>query len=205
MLGREADVEILEFMAGAVAVPPFPAWSASDELLVSVAELQRRYHEAVADFRPPAGAVWGDGPPPREFGGTLVCHNDLCLENVVVSEGRAVAFIDFDFAAPVDRLWDIAIALRHWGPMWDPVDLDEHQVDVDAIARCGRFLDAHGLTVDERERTIDALLVFSDRALEFVRAQAEAGHTGHLAQWNVGLRRPRTGAPTVGSARTARP
>lgn len=186
VLGREGDVEVLEFMPGEVAVPPFPAWSASDDLLVSVADLQHRYHEAVADFRPPVGARWGDGPPPGEFGGDLVCHNDLCLENVVVAGGRAVAFIDFDFAAPVDRVWDIAIALRHWGPMWDPRDLDEHQAQVDPIARCGVFFDAHGLTVDERERTIDALLEFSDGALDFVRTQAEAGHTGHLAQWNAG-------------------
>ncbi len=186
VLDRKGDLEVLSYMPGAVAVPPFPAWAARDELLVSVAELQRRYHAAVADFRPPAGARWGDGPAPGRFAGELVCHNDLCLENVVVSEGRAVAFIDFDFAAPVDRLWDIAIALRHWVPMWDPADLDEHRAHVDQVARCRQFFDAHGLTRRDRERTLGALLVFFDRGLDFVRREAEAGHTGHVAQWNAG-------------------
>ena len=54
----------------------------------------------------------------------LVCHNDLCVENVVVRDGRVVAFIDFDFAAPSDPLLDIAIAARHWVPMRDPLDID---------------------------------------------------------------------------------
>ncbi len=186
VLGLDDDTELLSFIPGDVAVPPFPAWSASDELLVSVAELQRRYHEAVADFRPPPGAVWGDGPAPSDSSGALVCHNDLCLENVVVTDGRAAAFIDFDFASPVNRVWDIAIALRHWVPMWDPRDLDERRAGIDQIARGGHFLDAHGLVHAERERTIDALLAFLRGGLEFVRAQAEAGHTGHIAQWNAG-------------------
>ena len=186
LLGIDGNIEVLQFMPGAVAVPPFPAWSASDALLVSVAELQRRYHDAVADFRPSERAVWGHGPPPGEFSGTLVCHNDLCLENVVVSDGRAVAFVDFDFARPVHRVWDIAIALRHWAPMWDPSDRDEHHASLDAMVRSRLFFDTHGLAAKERERTIDALLVFSDGALDFVRAQAAAGHTGHAAQWDAG-------------------
>jgi hypothetical protein len=57
MLGLEDGVESLEFVPGDVAVPPFPAWSASNHLLVSVASLQRRLHDAVADFRPAPDAV----------------------------------------------------------------------------------------------------------------------------------------------------
>jgi Ser/Thr protein kinase RdoA (MazF antagonist) len=180
------DVEWLEFVPGEVAIPPFPPWSASDDLLVSVAQLQRRLHAGAADFRPPPGAIWGDQQPPREFSGTLVCHNDLCLENVVVSGGHAIAFIDFDFARPVDRLWDIAIALRHWVPMRDPRDVDELRAHIDPIARSRLFLAAHDLDAPERVRTIDALLAFLDSALGYVRAHAEAGHSGHAAEWNAG-------------------
>ncbi len=186
VIGIDRDNELLEFIPGDVAVPPFPAWSASDDLLVSVADLQRRYHAAVADYQPPADAVWADGPAPRQFAGDLVCHNDLCLENVVVRDAAAVAFIDFDFARPVDRVWDIAIALRHWVPMWDPVDLDDNRAHVDTVARCRLFLDTHGLGEVDRERTIDALLLFFDEALAFVRSEAAAGHSGHVAQWDAG-------------------
>ena len=186
VIALDGDVEILSFVPGAVAIPPFPAWSASDDLLLSVADLQRRYHAAVAEYRPSPGAIWGNGPAPVGYSGSLVCHNDLCLENVVVRDGQAVGFIDFDFARPVDRVWDIAIALRHWGPMWDADDLDESRADLDRVTRCVSFLGAHRLTDDERERTIDALIAFGDRALGFVRAEAEAGHAGHRRQWNAG-------------------
>jgi hypothetical protein len=186
VLGVDGETERLEFLPGEVAVPPFPAWSASDDVLVSVAGLQRRYHGAAASFVAAPDAIWGHGTAPTEFAGDLVCHNDLCLENVVFRDGRASGFIDFDFAGPVDRLWDIAIALRHWAPMWDPNDLDEQRAHLDPAARCRMFLDAHELDAGERERTIDALLSFFDHGLVFVRAQADAGHTGHIAQWNDG-------------------
>jgi Predicted choline kinase involved in LPS biosynthesis len=186
VVGLDDDAEILTFVPGEVAIPPFPLWSASDELLVSVALLQHRYHAAVADFRPAANAIWGDGPAPDDDAGSLVCHNDLCLENVVVRAGRAIGFIDFDFAGPVDPVWDIAIALRHWVPMWDPADLGEHHAGLDKVERCRRFFDAHRLHRHERIRALDALLAFSDRALHFVRTQAEFGHTGHRAQWDAG-------------------
>lgn len=55
--------------------------------LVSVAELLRRYHEAVTSFEP-AGRSW-PRPVPAAFGGGLVGHNDPNLDNVVFSGGRA--------------------------------------------------------------------------------------------------------------------
>jgi hypothetical protein len=33
-------------------------------------------------------------------GGTILCHNDVCPDNVVFRDGRAAALIDFDLAAP---------------------------------------------------------------------------------------------------------
>jgi Ser/Thr protein kinase RdoA (MazF antagonist) len=33
-------------------------------------------------------------------GGPIVCHNDVCMENVVFRNGAAIGPLDFDFAAP---------------------------------------------------------------------------------------------------------
>lgn len=186
VVGVDGDLEVLGFIAGDVAVPPYPAWAANDDLLVSVADLQRRYHEAVADFVPPLDATWRHGPTPKTFSGDLVCHNDVCLENVVVRDGRAAAFIDFDLARPVDRLWDIAIAMRHWVPMRHPDDIDEHRAGVDVFDRFRLFSATHGLGGAERGRVLDALVEYLDSALVFVREQADEGHTGHLSTWNAG-------------------
>lgn len=179
----EQGRDVLDFIPGDVAIPPYPAWAADEDLLVSVARLQRELHAAAAGFSVPPGAAW---PQRRDPAGELVCHTDLCLENVVVRDGRAVAFVDFDLAHPVDPLFDIAIAARHWVPLRDPVD--GHWPGVDHVRRFAVFASAHALPVGERDRLVGMLLRFLDQALESMRAKAESGHPGFAALWADGYR-----------------
>ncbi|MFG2407554.1 phosphotransferase [Streptomyces brevispora] len=178
--------EILDYMAGDVAVPPFPDWAADEELLVSVAQMQRALHAAAVGFELPEGVVWRGRRLPPGAEGDLVCHTDLCLENVVVREGRAAAFIDFDLAVPTDRLFDIAVAVRHWVPLRAPSDIADARADCDLFSRFRHFTDAHRLSSAERGRMADILLGFLDIALEDIRASAEAGHPGYAGVWAAG-------------------
>jgi hypothetical protein len=115
-LGRgEQGREVLSFVDGEAPIEPFPAWALTDEALVSVGELLRGYHDAVASFDP-AGHRW-PRTVPAAFGGDLLCHNDPNLDNVVFSGGRATALIDFDLAAPGSAVWDVACAVRFWAPL----------------------------------------------------------------------------------------
>ena len=91
--------ERLVLIEGDVPCPPFPAWSQTDEALASTARLLARFHEAAAGFVWPPGTSWNDELA-DPAGGSLVCHNDVCPENVVYRDGRAVALLDFDFVAP---------------------------------------------------------------------------------------------------------
>lgn len=175
---------ILTYVEGDVGVPPYPGWVASAELLVSVAELQRRFHDAVATFVPPTGAVWNTTL--ATAAGAVVGHNDLCVENVVAREGRAVAFIDFDFAAPVDPLWDVAIALRHWVPVRDPLDLDDARADVDQVARFHAYCDVYGVAQADRARVVAHGLAFLDQAYTSMKARADAGQPGYVEAWKAG-------------------
>jgi hypothetical protein len=185
----EQGREVLSYVPGDVGVPPFPAWVADDELLRSVAELQAQLHAAARTFVPPADAVWDAANLPSAEPGAVVCHNDLCIENVVVREGRAVAFIDFDFAAPTDPRYDIAIAARHWVPVRDPVDLDPAHarvgvgVGVEQLRRFAAFADAHGLDEDDRAAVVAMLGAFLDRALTTMKARADAGRPGYVDAW----------------------
>jgi hypothetical protein len=186
-LGRDDQGrEVLTFIEGEVAVPPFPEWAASEELLVSVAELQRAMHDASRSFVVPHDAVWQQANLPPTGPGAIVCHNDLCVENVVTRDGLAVAFIDFDFAAPADPLVDIAIAARHWVPVRDPVDVDPEWAHVDQVARMRAFLDAHGLEASARTRVGKELGDFLDRALVSMRARAESGLPMYATVWANG-------------------
>ncbi|HEU0245229.1 MAG TPA: phosphotransferase [Candidatus Limnocylindrales bacterium] len=182
----EQGREVLTFIEGQVGTPPYPAWVGDESVLLGVAQLQRSLHEAAATFVPPAGARWDRPNLPDARPGALVCHNDLCVENVVVRDGRVVAFIDFDFAAPSDPLLDIAIAARHWIPMRDPVDIDPALSGLDQVARFRSFAAAHGLDGAGREAVIAHLGPFLDRALVAMRARAEHGLDAYVRAWEGG-------------------
>jgi thiamine kinase-like enzyme len=186
-LGRdEQGREVLSWIEGDVGVPPFPDWVADDGLLVSVASLQRQMHTAARTFRPPADAVWDTANLPPAGPDALVCHNDLCVENVVVRDGAAVGVIDFDFAAPSHPLVDIAIAARHWIPVRDDRDIDDPRRDADRIARWRMFTDVHDLTTADRAEVAAQLGEYLDKALVSMKARADAGNPIYRAVWDAG-------------------
>ncbi|MFE7484242.1 phosphotransferase [Streptomyces sp. NPDC057552] len=142
--------EQLTFVPGDVALPPYPCWAMTENALRSVGSLLRRLHEASARIPVEPGVEW-----PRSLadpaGGTLLCHNDVCPDNVVFRDGRAAALIDFDLAAPGRPLWDIAMAARYWVPMVDPVSASAlHPAGLDAPTRLRVLADGYGLSPQER-------------------------------------------------------
>ena len=175
--------ERLEYIDGEVPLPPYPAWAQSDETLASVARLLRRYHEAAAGYRAPAAATWSrEMVDPSPEGETVVCHNDVCLENVVFHDGIAVALIDFDFAAPGRRAYDLSQFARMCVPIddesrvrfgWRPADLEE---------RLRLVADAYGLPAG-RDELFDALSGGIERGGEFVRRRVEAGDANFTEMW----------------------
>jgi hypothetical protein len=182
----EQGREILDYVDGDVGIPPFPEWVAADEVLLSVAALQRELHRAAAGFRLPGGLRWPARRLPPGAEGSLVCHADLCVENVVVRAGRAVAFIDFDLATPCSPLFDITVAARHWIPLRHPADIADARADTDLVGRFHRFADAHGLTADQRAAVTGMLGVYLVQALDRTRRMAAAGHPGFARMWHDG-------------------
>jgi Phosphotransferase enzyme family len=178
--------QILEFLPGDVAIPPFPDWVADEEVLAGVAALQARMHAAARTFERQPDDVWDAANLPATPVEAIVCHNDLCVENVVVRDGRVAAFIDFDFAAPADPLLDIAIALRHWLPAKDPLDVDDARSDSDPTRRWRIYCAVHALDRGAQHRVVDHLLGFLDRALVTMRSRAEAGAPMYQAVWDAG-------------------
>jgi hypothetical protein len=163
--------EVLTYIEGDVPVPPFPAGSMTDETLASVARLHRRFHDAVEAFDA-SRFGWSDELADPE-GGELLCHNDICPENVVFRDGEAVALLDWDFAAPGRRLWDVAATMSLWGPVRDPSDPVPGMEGLDPFARASLIADAYGLDADERARLPR---VFVDRlSISLVERRAAAG------------------------------
>ncbi len=151
----EQGREVLSFVPGDVPVNPLPPETAGDEVLVALARLIRALHEASAGWVPPPGAVWG-GTPANTGGVTagaeLVSHRDYYPGNVVFRDGLPAALIDFDFAKPTTRLYDIANALWYWAPLrnGDPRDRAPAFADADMVHRVAVFADAYGMTAEQR-------------------------------------------------------
>jgi hypothetical protein len=167
--------EIMDFVPGQVPRSPIPAWAGSDAAMESVARLLRWLHDAAEGYVPPAGAVWHAPAPPAKWAGRWVGHNDLVPDNVVFRDGAAVAFIDFDLCAPVDPLWDVAVALRHWLPARDEADLESAHSGILPGPRLALFCDAYGLSDQDRARVLEAVLDCCRYAYDFVRIKAAEG------------------------------
>lgn len=189
----ERGREVLSYIPGRAAIAPHEPWALTDEALVSVAELLRRYHEAARSFDP-APYAW-PRTVPAAFRGGIVSHNDPNLDNVIFDGGRAVALIDFDLACPGSDVWDVACAVRLWSPL-------RHERDVPmplrgrTLARLRLFLDAYGMPERERPRVIDATAVAHAWCYRIVRAAVADGHASFRRMWNTGGR--------ANAARTAR-
>ncbi len=116
MLGLdEQGREILSYLEGEVPVYPTVPELWSEEVLEEVAHLLRRLHDATVGLEV-AGGGWREGAAAAE-GGEVICHNDVAHYNTVFQAGRPVALIDWDFAAPGPRIWDVASAAYRVVPL----------------------------------------------------------------------------------------
>ena len=165
--------ERLFFIEGDVAVPPFPAWVQTDHALASITALIRSFHEASSRV-PIIPAKWSDELA-DPCGGTTICHNDVCLENVVFRNGEAVALLDFDFAAPGRLLFDLAAFARMCVPIDD--DLSARRLgfeELDRPARLRLVADTYVLDSEGRHTLVELLDGPMENGGSFVQRRVEA-------------------------------
>jgi len=180
--GRDEEGrETFEWIDGDVPVPPYPAWWLTDEALASVGRLLRRYHDAVRSFAPPPGLAWSDELA-DPCGGPIVCHNDVCPENVVFRDGEAVALLDFDLAAPGRPVWDLANTARMWIPLRPP-ELAGERAHLDPFHRLAVLVAAYGLDDREHQPLADAILLSKQLGTRFVQRRVRAGEPAFVETW----------------------
>ncbi|MFJ9620025.1 phosphotransferase [Streptomyces noursei] len=156
----EEGREILDYVDGRVAwTPDLRREACSDEALVRVAQLVREFHDLTS-----GSALVG----PHE----VVCHNDLSPKNTVYAVGedgwRPVAFIDWDLAAPGERIHDVAHVC------WQYLDLGPSVMDPLEAGRQVRLIcDAYGLA--DAHGIADAILWWQDRCWRGIEAAATRG------------------------------
>jgi aminoglycoside phosphotransferase (APT) family kinase protein len=181
-LGRTADgSQTFRWIDGVTPTPPRPAWSLTDDALGSAARLLRSYHDTVADLDFAPELQWSDVfADPK--GGPLICHNDPGPPNVVFRDERAVALLDFDFAAPGRGVWDLA----HMAQMWvrlRPADMATDSPYVDPFPRLALIAGAYGLDENEYEAFVEALIDSWRVTTAFVRGRMAEGQPQYVQTW----------------------
>lgn len=119
------------------------------------------------------------------LGGSIVGHNDVCLENVVFRGGAAVGLLDFDFAAPGRPVYDVA----QFAKMCVPIDDDVSAARLGwkpahRPARLRLVADSYGLDARSRTELFRILSGSIARGGEFVRRRVEAGDPNFIAMWD---------------------
>ncbi|NYI70691.1 Ser/Thr protein kinase RdoA (MazF antagonist) [Naumannella cuiyingiana] len=140
--------ERLTFLPGTAPAYPMPAWVWAERLLVDAGRLLRRIHDASAGFDR-TGAIWRS--PSREPA-EVVCHNDFAQYNLIFTDDdhhRLSGVIDFDFASPGPRLWDLAYLAYRLVPITGE---EQHPFgDAEVRHRVRALLDAYGSPATEAE------------------------------------------------------
>lgn len=181
--GLDGSDELVRFIPGSTSVPPYPnPWVRSDSALWGIGHLLRHLHDASVKFDR-TGCAWSSELADPE-GGPVVCHNDVSIENVVFERGKLTGLLDFDFAAPGRRVWDLAMTARYWAPLQDPVSAAATGRDhLDPFARVRILFDSYGAGETERLEFVPTLLAAEEKGLEFVMARVERGDDAFIRMW----------------------
>ena len=170
-------------------------WAAATSVLVGVADLLRRLHEASASFVPPADAHWfGDDihvhmpadvrpEPPSD----VISHFDVTPQNVVFRDGEPIGLIDFDLTRPGSRLVDVVNTAMWWVPLFPERDRDPALALSDAPARLATFVDAYGLDDRGRAAFCDVAIDGAARSWHRMQANAEQRGGGWARMWAEGI------------------
>lgn len=182
----EGGREVVSYIEGQTWGSGLPAsvWLGS---LEESARLLRRYHDLSAHYAVPAGAIWRDHPDdsgPSE----VICHSDWGPYNAVWSDGRLVGIIDWDFARPGSRLFDIAWMALTWCPLTPPEKMQEGlPTEKEQPGRLRQLCDAYGL--EDRGALVEMIHYRANP--QWIQEGVEVGdpvrlkmaEDGHLEHW----------------------
>ncbi|GAB2836872.1 phosphotransferase [Microbacterium insulae] len=124
--GREA----LSYIPGRTLVDCAPDVRWSSGVLVAAGKLLRRIHDASRPLVNDRALIWRSS---RRTPAEVICHNDFATYNLIADGDTLSGVIDFDFASPGPRVWDLAyLAYRI-------VPFAEDAPDADGLKRARRL------------------------------------------------------------------
>jgi len=167
--------ETLSYLRGKVPSYPLPEWVYADEVLVTAATWLRQLHDATVDFDSP-DCTWR---APRHQPAEVVCHNDFAPYNFVFRDHQLVGVIDWDFASPGPRLWDLAYLAYRMVPLMGPDNPNSPTTTKNLMARLRLLRDTYGSTASTQE-ILATVVARLDELADFTRGQAKTSKNPEL-------------------------
>jgi len=168
--------EIVSFLPGLVRDPD--DWTPGDHLLTEAVRWLRRFHEAVADFRPPGVVQWR-GMPRELADHEIVCHHDCGTYNWVVDADHFVGMIDWDVAGPGMAIDDVAFLA------WTGVPLYRDAPRGEVVRRLRLVTETYGDPLRPHEVLHHAVARMTGAADRIAAGQA-AGDAGMVSLRRIG-------------------
>ncbi len=174
LLGIEGERELVTFIEGASAPADLSGFM-RDDLLVAVATLIRKLHDALKSCTPSPDLAFPRMPGAPE-GASFVCHNDLAPWNTIFRDGRPEGFIDWDLVAPAPPEWDLAYAAWRFIPLYP--DDATYGNGASRGRRLRMFLDGYGLDARQRDSFVSLIRQRQVSAYETVEQWGKASLPG---------------------------
>ena len=157
----EQGREVLTFIEGTpIGWTDWPSVMRSNDGVIQLARVLRRYHDAVRSFVPAPDASWRN--PLAPTAGEVVRHGDFSPFNSIWSNGQLVGVIDWDFAQPGYAISDLAYLAWYAVPLAGERRTNEYgfHAGIDRAERLGVLCEAYGRyapgeVVDEAVRIIE--------------------------------------------------
>jgi 8-oxo-dGTP diphosphatase len=150
----------------------------TERVLVDGVRWLRRFHEAVAPFRPDPSLPWRNEPGRALAPGEIVCHHDAGAYNWRIEGDRVTGVVDWDMAGPGRPIDDLAFVA------WNTLPLAKAIPPPMVAGRLRRMADAYG-GVDP-VAILDAVDDRMTNAGDRIEAGQRAGDPGMLNLANVG-------------------
>lgn len=149
--------EMFQFIEGA---SPHPlGWT--DEACVEVGGLLRTLHDLSTEWNPPPRALWRPWFARNLAGeGLVIGHGDLGPWNILERGGHPVAFIDWDNAGPVDRIWELAHVAWQNAQLYDDdvSQLNQLPSASERAVQAKLILDGYRLERESRRDFVDRMI-----------------------------------------------
>lgn len=177
--------QVVSWVAGTSTWPDHARhWGTLDQLRRG-AQLVRRLHDVLDNFRPPPDMVWRGGWGRSTHGPEPICHNDLAPWNIVAGPDGALTVIDWDGAGPGDRMAELAYAMHGFVPLVRDAECARRgwPAPPARVQRVECFFSGYGLRREERPAVGAALVRCAEGAVAFGERMSADGREPWASWW----------------------